>query len=171
MKMKYTLTFLLFLFALGLSAQEKDSLAEAERVAQEYLTAFYHGDLQTAAELTHPELLAKTKRDFLQKAQAGLLDDSPFAEYVSSMAFGELMQVPSRTLFIRIQELSRAAAPVQATEAMQMAQISLVSSERTSETLVQVVLNVVVPTAKGGREQDSPVYLKKFHDDYRVTVP
>ncbi len=171
MKTRWPKILLLLLFSAGLSADESGSLADAESVAREYLTAFYTGDLQTAADLTHPELLARTKRDFLQKARAGLLDDTPLGEYVSSMEFGELMQVPPATLFVEIQELSRASAPLQAVEAMSMAQISVVSSERTADDLVRVILNVVVPTAKGGREQDSPVYLKKMHDEYRVTTP
>lgn len=171
MKKEWPILLLAVFLLGGLKADDTDSLADAERVARQYLTAFYTGDLETAARLTHPELLAKTKRDFLQKAQAGMLDDSPFGEFVTSMEFGELMQIPSSNLFVKIQELSRASTPPQAIEAMQMAQINVVSSERVSEALVQVLLNVVVPTAKGGREQDSPVYLKKFNDDYRVTVP
>jgi len=171
MKTKCSIVLLMAFCCVAVYAQESDTLAGAEGVALEYLTAFYHGDLQTAAELTHPELLAKTKREFLQRAQAGLLEGTPFSEFVSSMDFDKLMQIPSSRLYVNIQELSRAAAPPQAIEAMQMAQITVISSEAVSETLVKVNLNVVVPTAKGGREQISPVYLKKFHDDYRVTEP
>jgi hypothetical protein len=168
---KISFLILSALLSSSLFASDSDSLKSAEIIAQEYLTAFYHGELKTAADLTHPEMLLKTKRDFLKKAESGALDDSPFGEFVASKEFGELLSIPPGELFIKIQELSRSAAPPQATEAMKKARITVVSSESPSDSMVKVVLNVFVPTASGGREQNSPVYLRKFRDEYRVTVP
>ena len=43
----------------------QSDLSAAERVAGEYMTAFFQGDFERAASLTHPDTLATLKQNFL----------------------------------------------------------------------------------------------------------
>ena len=169
--MKISTLIFLLLFSSGLYANDAETLANAEIVAQNYLAAFYHGDLKTAVDLTHPEMLTKLKRDFLARAESGALEDTEFSEYLESVEFAELLNMRPADLFVTIQEISRSRAPANSIEAMKKATVTIGSSEQASKDVVLVTLKVLVPTPSGGMEKDSPVYLKIFHDEYRVTMP
>ena len=169
--MKTQTFFLLILIAPFLYGEEIATQRTAEESAQKYLTAFFHGDLETAAELSHPETLENLKEAYLQQVATGAIPEKEFRNQLGVPDDKELNSIDPNYLFIKLQELNRSGAPPGYHEAMKKTTVTVKSSERSAEGLVMVVLTVVTPTKNGESVQESPIYLKEHDGKFLVVMP
>ena len=169
--MKIRTFFLLMLVVPLLYGQETSPQLEAEECAQKYLTAFFHGDLDTAAKLSHPETLENLKEAYLQQVAIGAIPENEFRKELAIPVDEELTSIDPGYFFVKLQEINRSGAPPGYNEAMEKTTVAVKSSEMSAEGLVKVTLVVVTPTRNGDSAQESPIYVKKHDGKFLVVMP
>ena len=155
----------------GLTAEERDTrVTEAETVAQQYLTAFFHSDLRTAASLTHPETLQQLKSTFGQERAAAVAagKEAEFLAQFGMAASTDLDALNPTDLYVAVAGGLRRSQP-EVVAAMKAALITVKDSKRTGDEGAVVTLVITAPAATGTQTQDARLSLALVGGQWRVT--
>jgi hypothetical protein len=133
------------LSAVGLNASAQvRALSEAESTAHQYMTAFFRGDIRTAAALTHPDTLSRLKKSVLaqeKETARGVANLDPQEFYVAVVQADRKRDMRSA-------------------EAMKDASVVVVSSQVLPDGGVVVKLRVTTPTLASTMTQESGLTLQ-----------
>jgi hypothetical protein len=154
------------------SAQPRASdLTDAEAVAVSYMRAFFQGDIQTVASLTHRETLENLKETFLReldKAQSEGRERQFIAETGLQVDSKALRNMSVQELFVTLVGSNQKRATPEALRAMQRAVVSLKGSKVLSNNEVAVHLEITTPSDKGNVTQISGLLLVKQDNLWKV---
>ncbi len=173
-KTRTTVSGALLLAALLLSnvaLSQETRASQAEVVAAQYLTAFFQGDLPTAASLTHPDTLNLVKSSFLEELRtaksAGGKPVTP-ADYGLSLSTHELSELNAEALYVAVLEADRRRDPA-FSKAMRRARIEVSDSREAPDSAMIVTLQVMSPTADGGAStQETSLLLRQSNSTWKV---
>ena len=164
-----TLLAVLSVFADYVNGQS--DLSEAERVAKSYMTAFFQGDIETAANLTHPGTLAALKKSFLIQL------DKAYAEGRQQALLKEIgVQVDAKTLrnmnphdlYVTIVRSNQNRGQSDVLKAMKKSKVKIVKSELLNPNEAAVQLKIITPDAGTAVDQTTGVLLTKYGQEWRV---
>ena len=166
------LAFLLLLFGrFSGVVQAQGELAEAENVAKTYMTAIFHGDLETAANLTLQETLDTFRQKFVQeldKAQSeGRLHEF-FAKMGSESDPDALRNMSPHDLFVFVVGSTQKRVKSSTLQAMKRAIVNVEGSEKRNENEASVRLQIVIPADTGQINQSGGLLLVKQDKTWRV---
>jgi hypothetical protein len=162
--------FLLFINASVASADAKSSQTEIENTAKKYMTAFFRGDIRTAANFMHPETLNELRRSFLSEldnAKAAGQEDKFLAQMNVKKDGDTLRKLNSKELYVILVE-SDHKKNENGFQKMKETTVSVVSSKllQTGEATVQ--LKITTPTENGTKTQDTGLLLAKAGGEWKV---
>jgi len=153
------------------TADPQTDLSEAEAVAKRYMTAFFHGDMQTAAGLMHQETLENLKKVYLSeldKAQAEGRVQQFLAEAGVKMDVDTLRSMNAHDLYVTLMGSNQKRAPLAFLQAAQRAVVNIDGSELLSANEASVRLKISIPTNKGVINQIGGLVLEKNGGVWRV---
>ena len=147
----------------------QSDLAGAERVAKEYMTAFFRGDFEKAAKLTHPDTLATLKQTFLVKleqAQAEGRQGELLEEIGVKVDVRTLRSMNPHDFYVTIVKSNQKRGNSDALKAMMnKAQVEVISSELLNANQAAVRLKVKTPAGDGADNRIGGLLLSR-HDKY-----
>jgi hypothetical protein len=145
--------------------------SQVEEVAREYMTAFFHGDLKTAASLTHPDTLNHVRNSFIQELRTATnASGNPVtpADYGLTLSTRELGELDAEALYVVVLEADRRRDPA-FSEAMRRATVEVSGSRTTPDGAVVVTLRVRTPTPDGGTSNQEPrLLLRRSNSVWKV---
>lgn len=145
-------------------------LSEPEKVARAYMTAFFHGDLERAASLTHPDTLNSLRRSMLQELNQR---DSQTQEKITpadlglTLSVSELEKLSPEAFYVTIVEADHRRNPV-AFEAMKQARVDVLSSKITAGDTAIVTLRIGTPSGASPATQETRLALRKSGSRWMV---
>lgn len=163
----------LFLFMNASTAETADrnsGQSGMEDVAKNYMTAFFLGDMSTAANYMHPETLNELRRSFLReldKAKAAG-QEGPFLAQMNVKKDGKaLKKLNSKELYV-ILVGSDHRKNENAFQEMRKTTVEAVSSKilPSGEAIVQ--LKMTSPTKSGTQAQGGGLLLSKIGGEWKV---
>jgi hypothetical protein len=146
-------------------------LSEAETVAVSYMTAFFHGDVQTAANLTHQETLENLRSTYLReldKAQAEGREQQFLEEAGVRVDSTTLRNMGVHDLYVTLVGSNQKKGRPEQLRAMQRAVVSAESSKMLNADEVAVRLKIVIPGDKGSVNQVDRLLVAKQGNLWRV---
>ena len=157
---------------MSLSFAQSGNTILAEKIAEEYLSAFYQGDLNKAAELTHPDQLNTLKLALLSEINSGRLPEQEFRSMAEISDEKELDTLSPKFFFITMQKANRKGSPAEFLNSMKNAKIKASKSNILSSGLIEVLLSVTSLRPDGNEStQQTPIYVKRDGDAFKVTMP
>ena len=156
----------------SLSGQaQQTTTASAEETAKEYMTAFFHGDLRTAASLTHPSTLDAIKTSFLKELKVATNEaGEPVtpADYGLTYSLAELRELRAEVLYVAVLEADRKRDPAFA-EAMRDAKVEVAGSRNSADGMTIVQLRILTPGGNGELvSQEAGLMLRTSGMQWRV---
>jgi hypothetical protein len=166
------LVFLLLLFGrFSGVVQAQGELSEAENVAKMYVTAFFHGDMETAANLTLQETLDTFRQTFVQeldKAQSeGRLHEF-LAETGLESDPNALRKMNSHDLFVVVVGSNQKRGKSSALQAMKRTIVDVEGSKKLNENEASVRFKIVIPAETGPINQSGGLLLVRQDKTWRV---
>lgn len=150
----------------------QSDLAGAERVAKDYMTAFFRGDFEKAAKLTHPDTLATLKQTFLVKldqAQAEGRQSELLKEIGVKVDVRTLRSMNPHDFYVTIVKSNQKRGNSDALKAMMnRTQVEVVSSELLNANEAAVRLKVKAPTADDTDNRIGGLLLSRYDKFWRV---
>lgn len=162
---------LLFFIMYADYAHCQSDLSAAERVAKDYMTAFFRGDFEKAAKLTHPDTLATLKQSFSAKL------DQARAEGRQSELLREIgLKEDTRTLrsmnphdfYVTIVKSNQKRGNSDALKAMNRTKVEVVGSELLKADEAAVRLRIISPAADGAENRAGGLLLSRYKKYWRV---
>ncbi len=144
-------------------------LPDAEKAAEEYVTAFFHSDLRRAALLTHPDTLQQIKSAFTREWESAQASGKE-AEFLAKSgidAATNLRSLGLLDLYVTVIQGSRRSAP-DAAAAMKATTVAVTGSERVDAERAAVTLSITTPAGEATRTQDSKLLLARVDDGWKV---
>src|SRR4030095_1482590 len=141
--------------------------SDAERTAQVYMTAFFSGDVKTAADLTDTRTLERIRESFL----ADLLRADPESEKAILASFGAevttaaLSQMDAKSLYIALTEADHRKNP-QVFEAMKRTQIEFLGSAPNPSG--GIIVRFRIKTVGGPASRESGLILRQVQGEWKV---
>ncbi len=148
-----------------------EELSEPEKIAHEYMTAFFHGNLKLSFSLMHPDVLEKQKNSILEAYDNAKKNGNAEKFRQSFHNIDDLdstLQLPAKELFILLTEKDRERAPKQYREAMKNTVVRVVGSSSDKNGTIRVSLEVTTPTQSGPNKQITGLLLSKHDGNWRV---
>ena len=152
---------------LTISAQTPAS--DAERVAKIYMTAFFAGDMKTAAELTDTRTLERIRETFL----AELLKADPDSEKAILANFGrgattaKLSQMDAKSLYVALTEADHRKNP-KVFQAMKRTQVEVLASAPNPSGGVTVRFRITTPAAGIPTSTESGLMMKQVRGEWKI---
>lgn len=164
------ITFLVFISSLVSAAESKTNLAEIEKIAASYMTAFFQGDISIAANLTHPDTLNELQRSFLAELDRAKQADQERA-FLSQMAVNEsgqkLREMTALELYITLVGSDHKRDP-KAFEEMKKTKVEVINSKMQNANEAIVYLKIMTPTQSGTKTQNSGLLLSRSGTEWKV---
>ena len=165
----------IFIASLGLIAavSAQSSVApEAERVAKVYMTAFFAGDVRTAADLTDPKTLERTRETFfaeLVKVTDPDTEKNILANVGLARTTVELSKVDAKTLYIAITESEHRINP-QVFETMRRSRVESLGSVPNPAGGVTVQARILAPASAGAKAstKEFGLLMRQVLGDWKV---
>ena len=143
---------------------------EAERVAKVYMTAFFAGDLKTAADLMDPKTLERMRESFLGelvKVSDPDTENAILANLGLAKTTAELSKVDARTLYIATTMADQRRNP-QVLEAMKLTRVEVLGSEPNPAGGVTVRFRIIAPANAGTSSKESGLLMRQVLGDWKV---
>jgi len=143
--------------------------SDAERTAQVYMTAFFSGDVRTAADLTDTRTLERIRESFLNE----LLKADPESEKAILATFGpgvttaKLAQMDVKSLYIALTLADHRKNP-KVFEAMRRTHIEILGSAPSASGGVTVRFRITTPPAPFPTSRESGLILKQVEGKWKV---
>ena len=152
-------------------AHSQNDLRSAERVAKEYMTAFFRGDFEKAATLTHPDTLANLKQTFLAKLdqaeaegrQSKLLKDIGIKVDVKT-----LRSMNPHDFYVTIVKSNQKKGGNEALKAMDRTKVEVVDSQQLSAKEAAVQVKIKIPADDGVDTREGGLLLRRHKNYWRV---
>ena len=152
-------------------AYGQNDLRNAERVAKEYMTAFYRGDFDKAARLTHPDTLATLKQTFLasldearaEGRQREMLKDIGVREDVET-----LRNMSPHDLYVTLIKSNQKRGNNEALQNMEQTTVEIVSSKLLNANEAAVELKINMPSTDGVENRAGGLLLRRYQKYWRV---
>ncbi len=166
-----TLTILLFL--LNGAALAEDSAADLppERVAVKYMSAFFKGDVVTAANLTHRSTLETLRNGFLaiyEQARAAGQGQQFLRDQVNTDDIGVVKKWSLVEVYVKLQEANRLKASRSAQEAMKKTVVTFVKKENFDKNTVRVFMTINIPRGNNPIIQNAACDVAKDNGTWKV---
>jgi hypothetical protein len=165
---RFTLTTIAtFAFCFASFGEATPESAPADVVAKNYLTAFFHSDLSTAASLLHSETLTKIKDAFIlefEKAKASN-NEQKFRSQYGLKSEDDLHELPAKSIYILVTSNARNTRSI---ALMKNSAISVSSSEAVNENQAKVNLIISLPADFGTAPQSTSLLLEKENGYWKV---
>jgi len=149
----------------------QNDLSAAERVARGYMTAFFRGDFEKAAKLTHPDTLATLKHAFLIKldqAQADGRQSELLKEIGIKIDVGTLRRKNPHDFYVAITKSNQKRGNADALKAMKGTKVEVIDSELLNANEATVQLRIQVPADAGGGSRAGGLLLRRYKKYWRV---
>jgi hypothetical protein len=145
------LTIATFVVAFN-SYPSENSLSEAEKIAQTYLTAFFQGNLKLSFSLMDQELLQE-QQNSLKKEYESSIKDGTSEQFVQQFNgiddFDELLKLPPSEFFATLTEKDRERAGPESLEMMKKSIVKTKNSTFMEDNQAKVTLEIVTPKPDG----------------------
>ena len=168
----FGIVVLLMCFAVNADiAHCQSDLSGAERVAQDYMTAFFRGDFEKAAKLTHPDTLATLKQTFLVKldqAQTEGRQSELLKELGVKVDVRTLRSMNPRDFYVTIVKSNQKRGDSDALKAMNRTKVEVVSSELLNANEAAVRLIISNPAKEGVDNRAGGLLLSRYKKYWRV---
>jgi hypothetical protein len=148
-----------------------DELSEPEKIAQEYMTAFFHGNLERSFSLMHPDVLNKQKKaiiDAYDNAKKSGNVEKFRQDFPNIDNLDSTLQLPAKDLFILLAKKGLESASEQDRAAMKKTVVRVIGSLSSENDMVTVSLEITTPTQSGTRKQNAGLILSKYNGEWRV---
>ena len=142
----------------------------AEEAARSYMTAFFHGDLETAAALTDPETLGALRSAVmsrLEETRPGEGARARPADFGLSHSVEELKALTARAFYVEVLAASRQADAAFA-DAMKETVVEVDSSRRTPDGLAIVQLQVITYPGEAASNQKAALLMREADSKWKV---
>jgi hypothetical protein len=164
-------TLLLWFCAFLNNVNAQSNLSGAEEVAKTYLTAFFHGDMEVAANLTHQDTLEKLKKNILldlEKAQSEGRVQQFLDEAGIKSSPDKFRQMSAHNLFITLVGDNQKRASAAELQAMKRTVVNVEQSELVNANEVSVRLKILLPADRGTVNQSAILLFAKQGNAWRV---
>ncbi len=153
------------------SAFAQNDLSAAEGVATSYMTAFFHGDMETAANLTHQDTLENLKRTYLLELDKAQSEDR-IQQFLAKAGVksdpNTLRQMSPHDLFVTLVGSNQKRASDATLQAMKHTVVKVERSELVSPNVASVHLKILIPKETGTVNQSGGLLLAKQGGIWRV---
>ena len=152
-------------------AHSQSDLRVAERVAIEYMTAFFRGDFEKAAKLTHPDTLATLKQTFIAKldqAQAEGRQNELLKEIGVKVDARALRGMSPHDFYVTIVKSNQKRGRNDALKAMDRTTVEVVSSELLNANEAAVRVKINIPADDGVDNRAGGLLLRRYKKYWRV---
>jgi len=149
----------------------QSDLSAAERVARSYMKAFFRGDFEKAAKLTHPDTLATLKQTLLVKldqAQAEGRQRELLKEIGIKVDVGTLRRMNPHDFYVTIIKSNQKRGNTDALKAMKGTKVEVGGSELLNADEATVQLRIKVPADVGGDSRAGGLLLRRHKKYWRV---
>ena len=146
-------------------------LSEPEMIAQEYMTAFFHGNLERSFSLMHPDVLKKQKKAIVDAYETAKKEGNAEKfrqDFPNIDDLDSTLQLPAKDLFILLAQKGLEKAPEQDREAMKKTVVQVIGSSSADNGTVRVSLVVTTPTPTGSHKQNAELILSRYMGKWRV---
>lgn len=153
------------------STDRKSSQIELEEVAKNYMTAFFLGDLSTAANFTHPDTLNELRRSFLQQldnAKTAGQDGQFLAQMNIKKDSKTLKKLNSKELYVVLIESDRSKRNETLLQEMKKTTVEVDSSKLLQNGEATVQLKMTSPTVSGTQTQRGGLLLARTGGKWKV---
>ncbi len=162
--------FLLFIRSPASSADIRATRSEIEKIAKSYMTAFFIGDIRTAANQMHPDTLNELQQAFLGKLtearQAG--QERQFLSQMNLKETAEtLRKLSSLELYITLVEGDH-RKDEKLFEEMKKTRVEVMDCRILKENEAIVYLKITTPLRKGTKTQNGSLLLLKYGTEWKV---
>ena len=134
------------------------------------MTAFFHGDLKTAASLTHPDTLNTLResvlRELTQQDSQAKPEMTP-SDLGLNLSVDELGRLSPEAFYVAIIEANHRRDPA-ALAAMKQARVDVQSCKLTSDDAAIVTLTIASPSGSSTATQESRVALRRSSSRWMV---
>ena len=151
------------------AAQADARIPDAEKAAEQYMSAFFHGDLKTAASLAHPQTLEDIKTAFTRERAAASAAGTE-AEFLAKSGIAASTDLDALDLvdfYVTVVSGSRHSTS-EAVAAMKTTVVAVKGSERTEGGAAVVTLAITTPAAGGTRTIESRQLLRMIDGQWKV---
>lgn len=148
------------------SASLADSLQEADLTAKTYMTALFHGDIDTASRLTDAGTLNQIRNVFLEGLEKARIESA-----VGIEDYSKAIALSPREVYVKFLESEHRRDP-SFSEAMKRAIVSVSSSETLGDGRAKVRMTVTTPKGQPGAglfTQESVLILRADETGWKVT--
>jgi hypothetical protein len=152
-------------------AHSQSDLRVAESVAIEYMTAFFRGDFEKAAKLTHPDTLATLKQTFIAKldqAQAEGRQSELLKEIGIKADARTLRSMNPDDLYVTIVKSNQKRGSNDALKGMARTTVEVVSSELLNANEAAVRVRIKIPDHDGVDNRAGGLLLRRYKKYWRV---
>lgn len=152
-------------------AHSQSDLRVAERVAIEYMTAFFRGDFEKAAKLTHPDTLATLKQTFIAKLNQAWAEgrQSELLKEIGVKAdAGTLRSMSPADLYVTIVKSNQKRGSNDALKGMDRTTVEVVSSELLNANEAAVRVKIKIPAHDGVDSRAGGLLLRRHKKYWRV---
>ena len=149
----------------------QSDLSAAERVARSYMQAFFRGDFEKSARLTHPDTLATLKHTLLVKldqAQADGRQSELLKEIGIKIDVETLRRMNPHDFYVTITKSNQKQGNADALKAMRGTKVEVVGSELLNANEATVQLRIQVPADAGGGSRAGGLLLRRYKKYWRV---
>ena len=154
------------LLAVGTVESQELRIRDAERSADEYMTAFFQGDFETAAALTHPDTLTLIQTKFFAELSSGNTTPSDVG---LSLSLDELRALSAEALYVAVLQADRKRNPGFSEAMREAARVEVIGSRETPDGQVIVRLKMVTPSGPGSTHtQEGGLILRMAGSRWKV---
>ena len=152
-------------------AHSQSDLRVAEKIAIEYMTAFFRGDFEKAAKLTHPDTLATLKQTFIAKldqAQAEGRQSELLKEIGVKNDARAMRSMSPHDFYVTIVKSNQKRGRNDALKAMDRTTVEVVSSELLNANEAAVRVKIKIPADDGVDNRAGGLLLRRYKKYWRV---
>jgi len=149
----------------------QSDLAAAQRVALDYMTALFRGDIEKAAKLTHPDTLATLKRTFLvnlDQARAAGRQNELLKKIGIRVDVGTLRGMNPHDLYVTILKSNQKRGNTAAFKEMNRTTVEVVGGELFTADEAAVRLKIKIPADDGFDSRDMGLLLSRYNKYWRI---
>lgn len=143
-------------------------LNDAGVIAQKYMMAVYAQDVGTVMKYVDPDVLIRTKRDFL--SNLSIVDRSVSDYYLKQFGFksrDEVVAADPSEVYSRM--IKAGPKDVSTLEEMKQAKVDVTSLERSDEDFARVRMKISFPSLNA-LSQDGELLMRRTSDGWKVSV-
>lgn len=161
------LSFVLALFSAGSFGGE--SLREAESTAVAYMSAFFRGDIEVAASLTHHDALAQAKAGIVAEFEKANPDTALVQLFGDKTTAAEVRAMEPIAVYIQAVSANQMRPTEDARAALAKTSVSAAGSSFAGTGRARVTLALSMPTKTGPNKQNTVLVLRTSMGAWKVT--